>query len=123
MTAEFRQRIREILETTEEELLRTIREYREEYRDLSSTDCVEVGDQASIAESLNDVGSVMRHYELRLSRIQAARMRFDNGHYGRCHQCGEPIPQDRLIARPDALFCLDCTRQRERLKARHGSVA
>ncbi len=123
MTAELRQRILGILDSTEEELLRTVQEYREEYKNLSGIDCIETGDQASIAESLNEVGLVMRHYELQLSRIQTARMRLDNGHYGRCHQCGEPIPEERLIARPDALFCLDCTRQRERMQARQGSVA
>lgn len=123
MTQKFKTRIRELLDSTEDELLSTIQKYRQEYKDLSSEDTAEVGDQASIAETLNEVGSVMRHYEKRLVRVQNARTRLNNGHYGRCAQCGETISEERLLARPDSLFCYDCTRQRERNRARGVSVA
>lgn len=123
MTQKFKTKIRILLDNTEDELLNTIQDYRQEYKNLSSEDTAEVGDQASIAETLNEVGSVMRHYEKRLVRVQNARNRLNNGHYGRCAQCGETISEERLLARPDALFCYDCTRQREQDRARGVSVA
>jgi DnaK suppressor protein len=42
------------------------------------------------------------------SRIAQALQRIVNGTYGICPRCGEPIPDARLEARPDAVLCLEC---------------
>ena len=55
--------------------------------------------------------------------IQNARKRLDMGHFGQCAQCGRRISEERLIARPDALFCYACMRQRERRNARRSPQA
>lgn len=123
MTPEFRQRIEEILDTTEDELIATVQHYQSEHQNLSQTDNTEVGDQAAVAESLNEMNMVLRHYEKRLMRIQNARKRLDMGHYGRCAQCGQSIGEERLTARPDALFCYDCMRERERRNQRQRTPA
>lgn len=44
--------------------------------------------------------------ELGLTEVQAARSRVDDGTYGRCEECGEPIPDERLEAQPTARFCV-----------------
>jgi len=41
-------------------------------------------------------------------RIELALQRIDNGEYGYCLQCGEPIAFARLQAQPFASLCLDC---------------
>ncbi|MEN0060818.1 MAG: TraR/DksA C4-type zinc finger protein [Myxococcota bacterium] len=51
-----------------------------------------------------------RRTTLRLEQLTHALCRLDNGVYGDCVRCGEPIAEARLIARPEAPFCLDCTR-------------
>ena len=35
------------------------------------------------------------------------------GRYGICEDCGRPIHEARLRARPDATRCVDCQRRRE----------
>ncbi|NBE98488.1 conjugal transfer protein TraR [Nonomuraea sp. KC401] len=40
--------------------------------------------------------------------------RIDEGVYGRCVDCGKPVPEGRLEARPDAARCVQCQAKRER---------
>jgi RNA polymerase-binding transcription factor DksA len=43
-----------------------------------------------------------------LQEIRAAVRRIDEGLYGKCVNCGGPIPKTRLNAAPWARFCIDC---------------
>jgi RNA polymerase-binding transcription factor DksA len=43
-----------------------------------------------------------------LQAIREAIDRIDQGTYGQCAACGQPIPQARLRAMPYALRCIDC---------------
>ncbi|MFC4778443.1 TraR/DksA C4-type zinc finger protein [Paenibacillus sp. GCM10023252] len=45
--------------------------------------------------------------EFHLSRITAALQAMDEGTYGTCLACGDPIPLERLEAVPDTLYCID----------------
>ncbi|MBZ0130148.1 MAG: TraR/DksA C4-type zinc finger protein [Rhodobacteraceae bacterium] len=44
------------------------------------------------------------------ARLQAALARIDNGSFGDCMDCGEAIPDERLVFDPTVPRCLDCTR-------------
>lgn len=44
----------------------------------------------------------------RLAAIDEALKRIDAGHYGDCEECGEPISEARLEARPEARQCIEC---------------
>ncbi|WP_245837809.1 TraR/DksA family transcriptional regulator [Tropicimonas sediminicola] len=43
-------------------------------------------------------------------RIRAALARLDEGEYGYCTDCGEPIPAERLELDPALARCAECTR-------------
>ena len=45
-------------------------------------------------------------------RIRAALGRIANGTYGACSTCGEAISEERLVAVPSALTCLNCSTER-----------
>jgi RNA polymerase-binding protein DksA len=49
-----------------------------------------------------------------LSAIDAALARIEDGSYGLCQRCGQPIAQERLRAIPYATLCIDCKRKDER---------
>jgi RNA polymerase-binding protein DksA len=49
-----------------------------------------------------------------LADIDAALKRVEEGTYGTCTNCGKPIPEERLEARPWATLCIECQRDRER---------
>jgi DnaK suppressor protein len=48
-----------------------------------------------------------------LGEIDAALRRMDEGTYGTCEVCGNPIAPERLEARPWATLCIDDQRRRE----------
>jgi len=50
----------------------------------------------------------------RLKLIESALTRIKQGKYGHCIKCGKRIPQDRLVAIPYALMCIDCKSEDER---------
>ena len=50
-----------------------------------------------------------------LGKIRYALRRLDEGEYGACEGCGEPITYKRLIARPVATMCIDCKTEAEQL--------
>jgi RNA polymerase-binding protein DksA len=49
-----------------------------------------------------------------IAEIEAAMQRLDNGTYGVCFTCGEPISEGRLRVRPAATQCLDCAERDKR---------
>jgi DnaK suppressor protein len=49
-----------------------------------------------------------------LSQTQRALARIDDGTYGVCESCGQPIGKMRLMAFPRATLCLPCKQREER---------
>ncbi len=48
-----------------------------------------------------------------LDEVEEALRRVDEGTYGLCVDCGEPIPDKRLAALPASARCMDCQRKAE----------
>lgn len=67
-----------------------------------------VGDWVE-ADLLNDTDIALLSHELvRLRDIDGALARIKAGNYGRCMDCGEPIPHGRLAVLPTAQCCVHC---------------
>jgi RNA polymerase-binding protein DksA len=49
-----------------------------------------------------------------LQAIDSALQRIENGTYGICQSCGQPIGAERLEALPWTTQCIDCKRREER---------
>ena len=49
-----------------------------------------------------------------LAAIEEALRRIDEGSFGTCARCGQPIAEERLEAIPYAIRCIDCKRLEER---------
>ena len=47
-----------------------------------------------------------------LTAVDQALVKIDDGTYGSCENCGQPIPAARLEARPASILCIDCKTQR-----------
>ncbi len=48
-----------------------------------------------------------------LFKIEKALSKIEDGSFGRCDACSEPIGQKRLKARPFATLCIDCKEDQE----------
>lgn len=64
--------------------------------DLQSGESVNESDEDMKNKALSD------HLELRLKEVNDALGRIENGTYGICKICSEPIPEERLKANPAA---------------------
>ena len=53
-----------------------------------------------------------------LYEIDDALKRLDNGSYGVCQQCNQPIAMSRLKAVPSASLCIECQRSKEKKNKR-----
>jgi DnaK suppressor protein len=48
------------------------------------------------------------------AEVAAALSRVQAGSYGRCVDCGRPVPEGRLEARPEAARCVACQAKRDK---------
>lgn len=77
----------------------------------------EVLDQKDEADekAMGDVASAEVERDLaELRAVQAALKRLDEGRWGQCQDCEEPIDPRRLEVQPAALRCAACQAARER---------
>ena len=56
---------------------------------------------------------LLQNEEQLLAAINAALQRLDKGTFGKCEQCGQPIPEERLNAVPYATRCVACQAKAE----------
>ena len=91
-----------------------------------SLDCSN-SEKRGVSTHMADVDNSRSEMELQLftengnviSLIDDAIERLANGEYGICMDCGEPISEARLKARPYAIFCIKCkSRHEEMMKNR-----
>jgi DnaK suppressor protein len=65
-----------------------------------------VGEGTSMAVDRLAAVSTQEHLLAMLDEVRRARQRVAEGSYGTCEECGEPIPEGRLEARPWATRCV-----------------
>ena len=109
---------RELLEAERERVVSALATMRE---DGQRTMDEEVGvpggvgaDTASITFE-RELGSGLEEgAQQALARIDKALARIDEGTYGICERCGEPIGRERLEVRPSATLCIEDQRRVDR---------
>ncbi len=73
-----------------------------------------IGDGTTEAISrLTEIG-VGQSLESTLARTERALSKLDDGSYGTCDACGQPIAPARLHAMPDSVMCLACAASERR---------
>jgi RNA polymerase-binding transcription factor DksA len=65
-----------------------------------------IGEGTSMAVDRLAAVSAQEHLLAMLYDVRRAQQRVDEGTYGTCEVCGEPIPEARLEARPWATRCI-----------------
>ena len=86
-----------------------------EFKDLVSK--VESGDEIDVASDAVDrnmLDSLGAQDANRLTLINNALLRIQQGKYGLCLQCGKPIPEARLETLPYAFMCINCASKAEK---------
>jgi DnaK suppressor protein len=73
-------------------------------------------DGASVAEAERIV-TVTEDLQDILAQVDAALERMNEGTYGICQRCGNPVGEERLEAFPYVAFCIECQSRIEREQA------
>ncbi len=74
-----------------------------DFKDVAAEETRSVVDEIALA-----------HAAVELNQVVAAQRRLEDGIYGFCLDCGEPIDERRLQALPATPFCTDCQTAHER---------
>ena len=103
-----------------DEIVRRAQQTLEQDMTLDSDDLPDEMDLAS-SEYLQAFTFRLRGREKNLlDKIQRALERIDNGTFGICEECDEPISVKRLQARPEAPLCIRCKEEQERVERDFG---
>jgi DnaK suppressor protein len=109
---------RKRLEETRDELDRSIMVLQGD-RPLEDRSAEYPQDPADAGSNLSEterVEAVLRVAKQQLAEVLDALSRIDAGKYGTCADCGKPVPEGRLEAKPEAARCVACQGKRDRLR-------
>ncbi len=106
---------KEQLLTQRQQLLDDIEILKETLRGEVDVD-VEEGDP-DVVEREKSM-ALLATLEDRLAAIDDALKAIELGLYGICQRCGKEIPPERLEVRPEAILCISCQSEVERLRKR-----
>ncbi len=93
--------------------LEDISESAEEGLTMSGGDSADIASLEINQASLQKIG---KREETLLRKIDLALTKIEDGSYGLCENCGEPIGAARLTARPVAQLCIDCKTEQENVE-------
>lgn len=91
----------------EVEKVETELQYIAEDRESELEESAQEERSARVLARLDDHGVAV------LGAIERALARIEAGAYGRCTECGQPIPVARLSAVPETAYCCDCAKKAE----------
>jgi RNA polymerase-binding transcription factor DksA len=77
-------------------------------RDLQRSHSPDFAEQATQRQNDEVLEALLEEAEAGLLAARHALVRLEEGRYGQCLGCGEPIHVERLQALPAAEFCLAC---------------
>ena len=113
-------KFKKLLESKRSEIIRRAQQTLEHDMALDSEDLPDEMDLAS-SEYLQAFTFRLRGREKTfLEKIQKALERIEDGSFGVCEECGEPISVKRLEARPEPTLCIRCKEDQERVERDFG---
>ncbi|MBZ0326642.1 MAG: TraR/DksA C4-type zinc finger protein [Altibacter sp.] len=104
--AQIANRIKEEISSTEESIVK----YRELTKPIAPENAIgRVSRMDAINnKSVNEVA--LRKAELKLKNLRVALSKIDDPDFGSCLRCKNPIPIERIMLLPQAVFCVNCAR-------------
>ncbi len=107
-------RARDLLETERRQASRRLADLTGDFDEVveasrdSNADDEHDPEGATIAFERSQVSALVRQVQRHLAEVDAAIQRLEDGTYGTCARCGQPIADARLEVRPAASTCIRC---------------
>lgn len=116
------EKFKELLDEEKRKILRHLDDLTSsseaQQEESSSGDSVDIASLEINQASLQKIG---KRESYLLKKIDLALSKIDDGTFGECEMCGEPISTARLMARPVAQLCIDCKTDQENMERRFSS--
>ena len=88
-----------------------------ELNDLKQSEGHHLADMEDLASESHDESTayhIIAIAQAEMSQIERALQAIDDGEYGKCEECSQPIGLERLKAVPFATLCIECKKEAER---------
>ena len=113
-------RYRKMLEDSKTALLESAKKTLMEESNFDTDDLPDEIDLASSEYAQSMVFRLRDREKFLLKKIERALLRIDDGTFGVCERCEEPISPKRLEARPVTTLCIRCKEDQERVEKDYG---
>lgn len=113
-------RFKKTLEDSRKALLDSARKTIEEESNFDTDDLPDEIDQASSEYAQSMVFRLRDREKFLLKKIDKALARIEDGSFGMCERCEEPINLKRLEARPVTTLCIRCKEEQEKKEKSYG---
>ena len=104
---------RKLLEAMREDLDRSILVLQGEHPRARGAS-MEAGDAGANLTEADRNEAAVESARAQRAEVVAALTRVQDGSYGKCVDCGQPVPEGRLEARPTTARCVACQAKRDR---------
>jgi DnaK suppressor protein len=91
--------------------LRTAIEQMRDARSLTFADDEHDPEGSTVSLDQARDTALLTSTERTLAELVAAQLRLASGTFGSCERCARPIPRERLLARPEARWCVPCSQR------------
>jgi DnaK suppressor protein len=109
-------KFRKILLKEREQIVGEVKQIVESSNEMGQDGIQDIGDEAANIYNKQVLLSLNENERMRLQEVDESLDRIENGTYGICEECGEPIGLKRLEVRPVAKYCVPCKTKLEKGK-------
>lgn len=113
-------RFKKSLEDSRKAILENARKTMEEESNFDTDDLPDEIDQASSEYAQSMAFRLRDREKFLLKKIEKALIRIEDGSFGMCERCEEPISMKRLEARPVTTLCIRCKEEQEKKEKSYG---
>jgi DnaK suppressor protein len=85
-----------------------IAEYKELTKPVAPDDAIGRISRMDAINNKSVTEASLRQAEEKLKNLQRVLSRVGTSEFGICIKCGKPIPEGRILYRPESLTCVDC---------------
>ena len=107
-------KFRSILESIRTKLLGDVEKSNQNVRASETEQMADISDDAARTYNRQLEGEIGNQEWQRLKQVDLAIKKIEEGEYGICSQCEEPIPEARLQVVPFTEFCTQCLSEMEK---------
>jgi len=113
-------RYRKMLEDSKLSLLQSAKKTLMEESNFDTDDLPDEIDLASSEYAQSMIFRLRDREKFLLKKIEKALLRIEDGSFGICERCDEPISPKRLDARPVTTLCIRCKEEQEKKEKSYG---